>query len=104
MGQQTLAGGENLCLGASQQGESGNITLRCVAVAIEPQRGLQGCQGQLVQAQGALQGVTLDGIDSFTSANQNAGLRAAQQFVAAEGNDIGASGDGVAWLGFVGQA
>ena len=65
-----------------------------IGIAIEPQRRLERGEADLVDAQRPLHRVILDPPDQILSADDEAGLRAAQKLVAGEGDEIGAGGDG----------
>ena len=67
---------------------------QAVGVAVEAQHGFQRGQGQLADAQRALQRILLDLRDQVLAADQQAGLRPAEQLVAGEGDEVGAGGDG----------
>ena len=68
--------------------QSGHPFFGQVRVCIKPERGLQSRQGQLVNAHGPEQLVFSDAVDKRGLARDNAGLRAAEDFIAAEGDHV----------------
>src|ERR1041385_3626993 len=50
--------------------------------------GLQSCEPELVRAQGAIERIAAHALDQFSPAHDQAGLWSAQQFVAAERDDV----------------
>ena len=64
-----------------------------IGIAIEPQRRLERGEPHLVDAQRALHRVAVDLRDQVLAADDEAGLRAAEQLVAGEGDEVGAVGD-----------
>ena len=67
------------------------------------QRRLERGQGQLVDAQGAGEGVAPQPLDELGVAEQQAALRAAEQLVAGGGDQVGAGAEGGRRVGLVGQ-
>ena len=61
-----------------------------IGVGIEPQHRLERRQPDLVEPQRALQRVAGEPRDQLGAADDEPGLRAAEQFVAAEGDEVGA--------------
>ncbi|KAG0774248.1 hypothetical protein G6F22_014217 [Rhizopus arrhizus] len=94
----------DLALRAGQEAQGGQALRQEFRRAVQAQHGLQRGQRQLADAQGALERILLDLADQVGAAHQQAGLRAAQQLVAAEGHQISARGDGFAHRVFLGQA
>lgn len=94
----------DLGLAAGQQAQAGQAFGQAVGVAVQCQHRFKGCEGDLVDAQGSLERVFLDPGDQVLAANDDPCLRPAQQFVAAEGDDIGAISQGLAHRRFGGQA
>ncbi len=82
--------GADLRLRAAEQAQAGEAFGQAVGVAIEVEHRFQRRKGQLVDAQGALERVLLDLLDQRLAADDQPGLRAAEQLVAAEGDDVGA--------------
>ena len=77
---------------------------QAVRVAVEAQHGLQRGQRELADAQARFSGFFLMRRDQLPVADQHAGLRPAEQLVAAEGHQVGAGGDGFARRRLVRQA
>ncbi len=74
------------------------------AVEIEAQGGLQGRVGQLAAAQGPHQRVGADAVDALPAADDQTGLGAAEDLVAAEGHHVGAGAHAVGHQRLGGQA
>ena len=67
------------------------------------QRGFQRGQGELVDPQRAGRGMPPQPLDEFGVAEQQAGLRSAEQLVAARGDEVGAVAQHRRGVGLVGQ-
>ena len=79
-----------------QHGQRRDALDRPRRVEVEAQQRVERRQVELVDAQGARQRVAPHGLDRRGRAHGDAGLRAAEQLVAAEGDDVGAGGEAVA--------
>jgi hypothetical protein len=75
-----------------------------VGIEVEAQRGFERGHGQLVDAEGAHERVARAAIDAGLAADEDAGLRAAQELVAAEEDEVGAGLDAAAGQRFTGEA
>ncbi len=74
----------------------GNLFDDVGRLAVAAQGRFKGGERQLAAAQGALQMILVHLADQFFFADHQARLRAAEDFVAAEGHDIGAGSDSFA--------
>ena len=97
--QQTLAPApRSRAAGRASSRSAGSRCGQPVGVGVEPQHRLERRQPDLVEAQRALQRVARERRDQIGAADDEPGLRAAQQLVAAEGDEVGAGlqrlGDG----------
>ena len=77
---------------ARQQAQRRQPLGQTIRVAVQAQRRFERRQRRLADAQGALQRVLLDLGDQVLAADDQPGLRAAEQLVAGEGDDVGAGG------------
>jgi hypothetical protein len=75
---------------ARQQPQGGEPQPQTVGVGVEPEHRLERCQPALVEPQRPLQRIAVELADEFGAADDDAGLRPAEQLVAAEGHQIGA--------------
>ena len=76
----------------AQHAQHRNLAQSPRGVEIEEQRPLERRQGELVEPECTLQRVAPQPLDQFRSAHDEAGLRAAEQLVAAEADEIGPRG------------
>lgn len=65
---------------------------------------LEGDEGEAVAAEGAEEGVALEGLDEGGTAEDETGLRAAEEFIAAGADEVGSSGEGFGGGWFVGES
>ena len=84
--------------------QGGNLPAGGFRIGVQLQRGFQRRRGELVDAHGAVHRVTPQLIDAGALAHHDAGLRSAQQFVAAERHHVDAAGDHLVDRRFVVQA
>ena len=89
--------GERLDLGSRprQQADGRQALGQPVGIAIELERRFQRRHADLVDPQRALHRVAVDLRQQVLAADDEAGLRPAQQLVAGEGDEVGAVGDGL---------
>ena len=78
---------------AGKQAQRRQALGQAVRVAVEAQRRLERGDADLVEPHGALHRVAADARDELAAADDEAGLRAAEQLVAREGDEVGALGD-----------
>jgi hypothetical protein len=76
-----------------QQAQRGQVLRQAFRPQVQHQRGLQRGQRQLAHAQRALHRELADAVHRRAAADDQPGLRAAQQLVAAEGDDVAAGGE-----------
>ena len=88
---------------AGKQAQRGQALGQFFGVQVQAQRGLQRCQRELAHAQGTLHGVFFDFGDQFFAPDDDARLRAPQQLVTAEGDDVRPRIHGFAHGDFMGQ-
>ena len=74
--------------GHADDAQRGNFVVG--AAAVGAQRYFERGDGEFVHAQGAEERIAADALDELALAGNDAGLRAAEQFIAAEGDDRGA--------------
>ena len=79
--------------GAASAASVGTRSRRELRVEVEPQQRVEGGEVELVDAQRARQRMPAHGVDRRGPADGDAGLRAAEQLVAAERDHVGAGGD-----------
>lgn len=101
---EALGLGEDVGLRAAEQAQGGEAFGEALGVAVEGEHGFQRGEGELVHPQGALEGGLLDAVDECLAAEDEPGLGAAEELVAAEGDDVGAVAQGFLHGGFLGQA
>ena len=90
--------------GPGQQPQHRQALAQSVRIQVEAQDGIERRNDHLVVAQGPLHRVLLDFGDQIGAPGDDARLRSAQQFVAAEGDQVGALFQGILWCRFIGQA
>ena len=90
-----LGHGGELGARARQQAQRRDALGDAVGVAVQPEHRRQRGQRQLVAAQRPLHGVAPDAGEEIAAAGDDAGLGPAEQLVAAEGDDVGARGQGL---------
>ena len=89
--------------GRGDHAQRGNPRAALLAVQVQPQRGLQGGEGELVDAHRAVQRVLPDEFDQVLAADDQPRLRGAEELVAAEGDQRGARRDRVRTVGSPGS-
>ena len=89
---------------AGEQAQRGQARAQLVGRQVQAQHGFERSQGELADAQRALQGVGLDFGNQLLAAHDQTGLRTTQQLVTAEGHQVGAGSNGFAHRHFVRQA
>jgi hypothetical protein len=93
--QDALRHGTNVFLRPHQQAQCGQLPDQPFRTPVKPEGRFQGGQGHLVHPQGAFERVALDLGDQVLAADQDAGLRPAQELVTTEDDNVGAGGDGL---------
>ena len=88
--QQALAEGGDVGQRPGQQAQGRQAFAQAVGVAVQAQRCFERCERGFADAQRALQRVFLDLRDQLLLADDQPGLRATEQLVAGEGDDVGA--------------
>src|SRR6267378_1999275 len=88
-----LGAGPDALLVLGQHAQHGDFANGDLRIAIERERRLEPRQGELVGAHRARDGIGTARGNRRLAAHENAGLRPAEQLVAAEGDQIGAGGD-----------
>ena len=89
-GQQAPASAAISARGPRQQAQRRQARGEPIGIGVKPQHRFERGQPDLVEPQRALQRVSGEPCDEIGAADDEPGLRAAQQFVAAEGDEIGA--------------
>ena len=87
-----------------QHAQDGDLGQGPILVRVPAQRRLEGGQGHLVEAEGPHQGVLLDLLDESLLAGNEAGLRTAQELVAAEEDQVGTLGQALPCQRLAGEA
>jgi hypothetical protein len=88
-----FCGGADVSQRPRQQPQRRQVLRETLGAQVEPQRRLERRQRQLADAQRALQRELADAVDGRLAADDQPGLRPAEQLVAAEGDDVAAGGD-----------
>ena len=83
--------------------QHGHLAQRPLGVEVEQQRSLERGEAELVDAQRAVQRMPAQALDQVGAADDDSGLRAAEQLVAAEADEVGAGGERVPRRRLVGE-